>query len=902
MSPEQAALSGVDADTRCDVYSLGVLLYELLTGTTPIGREIAHKSSHDEVRRMVRELDPPRPSARIRANTEMADVIAADRGTIRRSLRRLVAGELDWITMKALEKDRSRRYQTVGSLAADVMRYLEGLPVEAGPPSTVYRFKKFARRNRTLLTTAGLVAFALVAGTTVSTWQAIRATHAERRMAAALEESDRNRLLAERHLKLALLRQAREAMATGEIERAQEILDDPQIKPSSCDFAWGYLRRQARREIRVLVGLESASGDFAVSPAGGCLAYLDLSGDVALWGTVEDRLLTRLESHTLPVWSFNFSNDGERLVTIASDHDRAVAEIRVWDTRSARMIAETVTSEPQIVHGARLIAGNRFLLVDALTGDSQRLRRSYYLDLSVPSAERIPKYLTPDQWLVSTTDGQVLGGFTPGRLTKRDLLTGKDTWSIPLPVAQEWNLGLSPEGSRAVILVGTQAVILEMASGREVRRVRLPKLVEPLKSVLVGPRAERFVVVDAEGVLLWPGSKSKIQRISLTKPGRTDERFKVALSADGLRLATGSWGRPGGQTPIRIHDTADGKVIASYPGRDDRQLSIAFDADGRSLFLAGDGSITRWLLSSPWSEATVLDHTNEAWALAFSPDGRTLASGSDNSKPGDTIKLWDAATGKLRRGWRVPQGMITSLAFSPQGRTLASACFHLSDNLHLWDPTDGRLVAELRGHTERVRVVTYSPDGRILASGGTDRTIRLWDGQNGQPQAVLTGHNDAVRDIAFSPDGLTLASASNDGTVRLWDVPEASTRQIFRGPRKYIAIAFAPDGSSVAAADQGGTVTVWDSETGDRKTAIHGQDDELLDMAFGPDGATLATAGIHRTIHLWDALTGQELLELKGHEAQVDALAFSPNGTVLASCDLRGSVRLWRSEDSATSP
>ena len=178
MSPEQAEMSGLDIDTRSDIYSLGVLLYELLTGTTPFDKKRFAKAAYDEIRRLIREEEPPKPSTRLSTSDSIAS-IAAQRHTEPAKLSKLIRGDLDWITMKALEKDRTRRYETANGLARDIERYLSDEPVEACPPSATYRLRKFARKNRAALTTAAAIALLLVAGVAVSTWQAVRATQAE---------------------------------------------------------------------------------------------------------------------------------------------------------------------------------------------------------------------------------------------------------------------------------------------------------------------------------------------------------------------------------------------------------------------------------------------------------------------------------------------------------------------------------------------------------------------------------------------------------------------------------------------------------------------------------------------------------------------------------------------------
>jgi len=217
MSPEQAQLNNLDVDTRSDIYSLGVLLYELLTGTTPLEKKRFKAAAWDEMRRIIREEEPPRPSTRL-SSSQTLPSLAAGRHTEPVRLTKLVRGELDWIVMKSLEKDRTRRYESANGFAMDIERHLAGEPVLAAPPSARYRLRKFARKHRAALTTAAALALLLVAGVAVSTWQAVRATRAER-AALRAHQAAAERAEGERQAKLDA--QARQAEAEKQKTRAE---------------------------------------------------------------------------------------------------------------------------------------------------------------------------------------------------------------------------------------------------------------------------------------------------------------------------------------------------------------------------------------------------------------------------------------------------------------------------------------------------------------------------------------------------------------------------------------------------------------------------------------------------------------------------------------------------------
>jgi WD40 repeat protein len=278
--------------------------------------------------------------------------------------------------------------------------------------------------------------------------------------------------------------------------------------------------------------------------------------------------------------------------------------------------------------------------------------------------------------------------------------------------------------------------------------------------------------------------------------------------------------------------------------------------------------------------ATLTGHAHSIYTVAYSLDGKTLASGSSDR----TIKIWDLAT---RQDFYTLNGhtdSVYSVAYSPVGPNLASGS--ADRTIKIWNVTTGVEIRTLKGHTDSVNSVAYSPDGQNLASGSWDKSIKIWDVTTGQEIYTLKGHSDAVDTLAYSPDGKTLVTGSWDKTIKIWDLSKGREIRTLTGHTQAIdALAYSPDGKTLASGSGDKTIKVWDAATGQEIYTLNAHAETIDALAYSPDGKTLASGSGDKTIKIWDAATGQELSTLTGANDSIYALAYNPldNGKTLVS-------------------
>ena len=332
--------------------------------------------------------------------------------------------------------------------------------------------------------------------------------------------------------------------------------------------------------------------------------------------------------------------------------------------------------------------------------------------------------------------------------------------------------------------------------------------------------------------------------------------------------------------------------------------TLAFSPDGKTLASGSDDRTIRvWDVESGKEKAVLTGHSEPVRTVVFSPDGKTLASGAGARSSSDrSIRLWDAESGKEKAQITGHGDSVMCVRFSPDGKTLASGSW--DKTIRLWDMETLKEKMLFTGNDTAVLSVSFSPDGKTLASGSWDKIIRVWDTESGKEKAQLKGHEGPVPVLCFSPDGKTLASGSWDKSIRLWDMESLKEKGVMRREHASFvsSLHFSPDGKTLVSGGSDSTIRLWDAESGKEKSLLAGHTDTLSGVHFSPDGKTLASgAGSWRNsadnaVRLWDTETGKEKARLIGHADAVRTVRFSPDGKTLVSGSADKSIRVWDAE------
>jgi eukaryotic-like serine/threonine-protein kinase len=838
MSPEQAEMSGLDVDTRSDVYSLGVLLYELLAGSTPFDTKELLASGLDEMRRIIREREPVRPSTRLRQ--KIAPAISRS-ATARHSP---LARDLDWIVMKCLEKDRRRRYQTANGVAEDIERHLKHEPVVARRPTVRYRLQKSIRRNRLVFTSAGVVVLALMLGAGASLWQAIRATKAE--------------LSARENLYNADMILAGQATELNNVGRALDLLNRHRPAHRSQrdlrGWEWRYLWELCRSDEVARFGehdgiVQSA----AVSPDGQWAASGGFDGLIKVWempqAASSSRLLTNLHLGGSPVSSVSFSPDGRWLAGLTWTNGFALFSVPWWER------AMTVKNTEAIGWGGSVAfsSDSRFVAMGGEVWDLEARVRLCALPfqsaLGQPKVAWVPNTQTLAGLGVSDGVEEVwlfdVRSTNPARVA-----------AIPVKARGDWggelrSLAFSPDGRHLAAGCGDGAIHIHF-----------------------GDDWRKLAILTNHPT--WVSS--------------------VAFSGDGKWLVSGS-----GDHSARVWRTSDWQETAQLRGHEEEVWTVAFAPDSQQLVSGSkDNSVRLWPLASrskPHKQVSLSGKGDQIAGLSgmrpfsFGPsnvltiwDGHTLQirqrlseypiSNVVNCRPSPDggLLLVTTAEGGLWLMDLAPVAASPPVCLQTEGLQVKETAF--SDHAKWLAVSDGEWlrVWDMRGQSPRpmaalakgnFSTLRFSRDERLVGAVTgpilTERIVRVWEVDTGKELARFQPHRDEIYDFDFSPDNTMLATAGGDNTSKLFDLRAGEVVMTLRGQLLALfSVSFSPDGRRLATGTGGDEILIWDLKTGRDVLAVKGRGSDVTMVRFLTDGNSLLW-GDGKSLHLWRAPSWGEI-------------------------------------------